>query len=89
MGPCSGGTRSNGSAFGPIRGRNRWLVGVVAPLAVAVARDLANPEGFIRQLTSAFVQRKRDAGSRRVRRETKYLVVDADNIKTDIRGSGT
>jgi hypothetical protein len=68
------------SAF---RGKNKWLVGLAAPLVIAAIRDLASPTGFLRQLSAAFLSGKRMKGPPNIRRDAEYSVLDQPSAKPD------
>jgi hypothetical protein len=64
--------------LGPIiaRGRNRWLLGLAAPLIAAAIRDLANPKGLLRRIAVSLVPDKRMKEMRRINDTAHYTVIE-------------
>lgn len=82
---CNAGFRFGNIGCGAVRGKNRWLLGLAAPLVVAVIRDLASPTGFLRQFISAFLPGKGMRKPLNIRHDAEYSVIDRQSDKTYLK----
>jgi hypothetical protein len=90
---CKTGIPLPGFGRAMFRGKNRWLFGMAVPVIVAAIRDLANPEGRLRQMARSLLAHSRDRNNAALR-ETGYTVIEQNNGdlahhgKTTIKGTG-
>jgi hypothetical protein len=68
------------AAFG---GRKHWLIGLAAPIVVALIHDLANPTGILRHFPSAFLQKRAAKNPQRIRCDTEFSVLHHPPSKLD------
>lgn len=86
-GACTPGTGFGASGRALFQGRNRWLLGLAAPMVVAAIRDLVNPRGLLRQCAAAFFPGKTAPGEKRIMHEAEFSVLDSNpSKKTDEKG---
>jgi hypothetical protein len=80
-----GGFRYNKTGFFSFRSRrNNWLFGLTSSLFLALLKDLGNPRGFLRNLTSnTFLGNKNDNSKKqsRVVRNAEYEIVEEKENK--------
>jgi hypothetical protein len=80
---CRTGVRFSAIGWTAFRGKNRWLLGLAAPVIAAAVRDLINPKGVLRHIASALRSNKRKNVPHKVSREADYTVVEEKNSRTD------
>jgi hypothetical protein len=73
---CATGMRLCGLGRFAFRGKNRWLLGLAAPLAVAVIKDLVNPRGLLRQFTVIFFRERRMINPQNISGDAEYSIID-------------
>jgi hypothetical protein len=77
---CRTGSRFAAIGQTAFRGRNRWLLGLAAPVIAAAVRDLVNPQGLLRQFARKILTYKKH-GVRAVPPKAEYTVLE-DNSDT-------
>lgn len=83
-GHCNTSFRFGDIGRAAFRGKNKWLFGLAAPLAIAVVRDLVNPRGLLRQVVSALITNK-TIDRNRINRNAEYNLVEEKPISKEIK----